>query len=53
MGAVQQMAQNNPQMQEVMNYIQQNGGDPKAVFYNLSRQMGVEPNDVLNQVRNF
>ena len=49
--ALQTMIQSNPQMQNVMNYINQNGGDPKAAFYNLARQKGVDPEEVLNILR--
>ena len=49
--ALQTMIQSNPQMQNVMNYINQNGGDPKAAFYNLAKQKGVDPDEVLNILR--
>ena len=48
--ALSRMTQNNPQMQQVMQYIQQNGGDPKAAFYALARQKGVDPNEIIRQV---
>ena len=48
---LQSMIQSNPQMQNVMNYINQNGGDPKAAFYNLAKQKGVDPEQVLNILR--
>ena len=48
-----QMAQSNPQLQQVMQYIQENGGDAKTAFYNLAKQKGVDPNDILNQVRSM
>ena len=44
MAAVNQMAAGNPQMQQVMQFIQQNGGDARTAFYNLARQNGVDPN---------
>ena len=47
------MAQSNPQLQQVMQYIQENGGDAKTAFYNLAKQKGVDPNDILNQVRSM
>lgn len=49
--ALQSMIQSNPQMQNVINYINQNGGDAKAAFYNLARQKGVDPEQVLNILR--
>lgn len=42
---------NNPQYQNVMNYIQQNGGDAKSAFYNMAAQMGVDPNSILSKLR--
>lgn len=53
MSAVQQMSNNNPQMQQVMQVIQQNGGDARAAFYNMAQQRGVDPNAILNQLRNM
>ena len=32
--------QNNPQMKETLEFIQQNGGDARAVAYMLARQKG-------------
>ena len=49
--AVNQMAMNDPRMQQVMQVINQNGGDAKTAFYNLARQRGVNPEDILNQIR--
>lgn len=49
--AFQNMLINNPQFQNVMNYINQNGGDAKSAFYNLAAQKGVNPNDILSQLR--
>ena len=51
--AINQMAMNNPQMQQVMQYINQNGGDPRQAFYNLAQQKGVDPNYILNQLQNL
>ena len=51
MSAVQQMSNNNPQMQQVMRVIQQNGGDARAAFYNTAKQLGKDPNVILNQLR--
>jgi hypothetical protein len=42
---------NNPQYQQVMNYIQQNGGDPQAAFYKMAQERGVNPDDILSQLR--
>ena len=48
---INQMVQSNPQMQQVMQYVQQNGGDARAAFFALARQKGVDPNAIIQQVR--
>lgn len=45
-----QFAQANPQFQQVMQFVNQNGGNPKEVFYQLAKQKGVDPSTVLNQL---
>ena len=49
--AFEQMVQSNPQVQNVMNLVRQNGGDPKTAFYNLAKQKGVNPDDILSMLR--
>lgn len=48
---LQNMIQQNPQMKNVMDIIQQNGGDPKTAFYNLANQRGVNPNEILEMLK--
>lgn len=43
--------QRNPQIAEVMNYIQQNGGDAQAAFYKYAQDNGVNPQDILNMLK--
>lgn len=50
---LQMMARNNPTMQQAINYINQNGGDPKQAFYKLAEEQGVDPQEVLNSLNNF
>lgn len=38
----------NPQMQQVMNYVNQNGGNAQEAFYKLAKERGVNPEDVLS-----
>ena len=45
------LMQQNPQVGQVMQLIQQGGGDPKTVFYKLAEQKGVDPNEVLNALK--
>lgn len=48
---MQMMAQQNPQISQVVNFVQQNGGDPKTAFYKLAEQRGVNPDEVLQMLR--
>jgi hypothetical protein len=41
------MIQSNPQVRQVMNMAQQNGGDMKQLFYELAESKGVDPNSIL------
>ena len=43
---------NNPQMRQVMEYVQANGGDAKAAFYKKAQEMGIDPNEVIAQLQN-
>lgn len=48
---LQQMMGQNPQIKNVMDYVNQNGGDPKAAFYKMAQEKGVNPDDILNQLK--
>lgn len=45
---MQEMLSNNPQFQNVIGYINQNGGDARTAFYNMAAQRGIDPNSILN-----
>lgn len=45
---VQQMAQNNPQVRQI---LQQYGGDPKRAFYGLAQQAGIDPDELLGMLK--
>ena len=45
------MIKSNPQMQEVMNYVRASGGDPRQAFYKMAQEKGVDPNQILNQLK--
>lgn len=47
--AFQTMAQNNPQMQQVLQMCQ--GKNPKDVFYAMCQQQGVNPEQILNMLK--
>lgn len=47
----QELLKSMPQYQQAVNYVNQNGGDPRTAFYNLAAQRGINPNDILNKIR--
>ena len=46
-----QLINTNPQMKQVMDIVNANGGDPKSAFYKMAEQRGVDPNSILNMLR--
>ena len=40
------MAQRNPQLQQAMDYVRNNGGDPKAAFQKLAAEKGFDPAEI-------
>lgn len=42
----QMIAQKNPQMQQAIDYVKQNGGDPKAAFQKLAEEKGIDPAEI-------
>lgn len=48
---LQQMMSQNPQMKQVMNYVNENGGNAKQAFYKLAEQKGVNPDEILNMLK--
>lgn len=48
-----QILKNNPQFSAVLNEIQKSGKNPKDLFYEKSKEMGVNPDDVLKTLQSF
>ena len=46
-----QLMQQNPQMRSIMQYVNSNGGDPKSAFYAMAKEKGINPEDILSQLR--
>ena len=46
-----QMMRNNPQYQNVMNYVNANGGDPQKAFYAMAKEKGINPEEILSQLK--
>ena len=42
------MSQSNPQVQQIMQMIQQTNKTPKDLFYSVAQQRGIDPNDILS-----
>lgn len=47
---ISQLALRNPLVANVMNLINQYGGDPKKAFYSEASKIGVDPNQILNEL---
>ena len=47
----QKLINSNPQVKQALDYIKQNGGNPKEAFYKLAKESGINPEDILNQIR--
>lgn len=48
---LQNMMSNNPQMKQVMDYVNANGGNAKEAFYKLAKERGVNPDDIINMLK--
>ena len=48
---LQTMLKSHPQYQNVMRIVEQYGGDPQKAFYELAKQKGVNPDDILNMLK--
>lgn len=46
-----QMMTSNPNAKQVMDLINQAGGDPRKAFYQLAKQKGVNPDDIMNMLK--
>lgn len=51
MALFQQMAMRNPQMQPILNMLK-GGMNPNQIFNDLCRQKGINPQELLNMLKN-
>ena len=51
MAMMNSMVQGNPNLKQVMDFINQSGGDPKKAFYALAEQKGIDPQEILNMLK--
>ena len=49
---LQQMMMKNPNIKQVMDYINANGGNPKDAYYKMANDIGANPDDIINQLMN-
>ena len=52
MGLIRTIINQNPAMKQVMSVVEKYGNNPKEAFYALAREKGVNPDDVINALRN-
>ena len=52
MGNPAMMIQQMPQYRQIMDYVNQNGGDAKAAFYAKAQEMGIDPDEIIKAMRN-
>ena len=52
MGNPQMMLQQMPQYKGVMDYVNANGGDAEKAFYAKAKEMGIDPDMVIQAMRN-
>lgn len=45
------LAKSNPNVQYVMNLVNQSNGDAKTAFYNLAKEKGIDPNEIINMLK--
>ena len=48
---LQSMIYQNPQLREVVEFVNQNGGDARSAFYAMAKQKGVDPEQILSILR--
>lgn len=49
--AIQQVVLQNSQMKQVLDYVNQNGGNPQQAFYALAKEKGVDPESIINMLQ--
>lgn len=50
-GLMRMFAMRNPQVKQVMDMVEQNGGDAQGLFYKLCKEKNVDPETILRQLR--
>lgn len=45
------MMNQNPQIRQVMNMVQSSGKSPKDLFYEMAKQRGINPDEIINMLK--
>ena len=48
---ISQLMQTSPQMRDVMQIVQQYGGDANKAFYDLAEKNGINPQEILDMLK--
>ena len=51
--AAMNMINNDPQFQDIAKYINANGGNARAAFYNMAAQQGKNPDSIIGMLKGF
>lgn len=51
--AIQQLAGQNPQLQQALQLVQQSGGNPQVAFEKLCQERGIDPQQILSMLNGF
>lgn len=49
--ALNQLIMSNPNAAKAIEYIRNNGGDSQRAFYQLAKQMNIDPQEVLDYLK--
>ena len=49
--ALNMMVMNNPQLKQVMEIVNQHGGDPMAAFQAVAKENGMDPDEILGMLK--
>ena len=49
--AINMLAMNNPQVKQVMDIVEQYGGDSMKAFQEMAKQCGVDPEEILGLLK--
>lgn len=48
---MQSLMSQNPQMKQIVDMVNQSGGDPQKLFYEEAKKRGIDPNQILDMFK--